>query len=53
MTDTEIAARLAEMLVRCGIQRGVLGHLDADNIARILLPVVREIADHLAAELDR
>jgi hypothetical protein len=46
----ELTAQLADMLVRCGIERGVLGHIDADNVARILLPIVRRYGDQRAAE---
>lgn len=54
MTGTDRAAdvaRLADMLVRCGIERGQLGRLDADNLARVLMPTVDAIARQWAAEL--
>jgi hypothetical protein len=51
--DTE-QEQLADMLVRCGIERGQLGRIDADNVARILLPVVDRIKrEFAAAELKR
>lgn len=50
-TDEEVKARLTAMLVRCGIERGVLGHIDADNVARILLPFVRELQTEETARL--
>jgi hypothetical protein len=50
LDDAAVQARLADMLVRCGIERGVLGRIDADNVARILLPIVREAAEARAAE---
>jgi hypothetical protein len=50
LDDAAVQARLADMLVRCGIERGVLGRIDADNVARILLPIVRETADQREAE---
>jgi hypothetical protein len=49
MTNEQIEKRLADVLIRCGIKRGVLGQIDADNVARILLPVVREMIDERAA----
>lgn len=44
----DTATRLADMLVRAGVERGVLGRIDADNLARILLPVVDAIAEDRA-----
>lgn len=47
-----IVKRLADMLVRAGIERGQLGRIDADNLARVLMPVVDAIArERAAAEL--
>jgi dephospho-CoA kinase len=50
MTDKEITTRLADTLVRCGVERGHLGRIDADNVARILLPIVRKYGNQRAAE---
>jgi hypothetical protein len=44
------AERLADMLVRCGIKRGQLGQIDADNVARILMPIVDAIARERTAQ---
>jgi hypothetical protein len=52
LADEELTAQLADMLVRCGIERGQLGRIDADNVALILLPIVRRYGDQRAAEAE-